>query len=659
MINKKGVLLLLVLLATFSLFAAEYKIDNYNIEVDGVTRVSAIKKLIVPSYQEIFSNELELKSALDTKLLILNDTSLFKDVHYEYEVGRENNGVYLVDVTFFVVDANNFLVFPFPKYSTDNGLTLKTVVKQHNLFGTMATIDAYATASTRGGSIRDSLIEFSVPFQNLTIGDTGLSFELYGDLDLAEPPLTYIAFLGEANNLKFANLSMNASLAYITYPKNKGNSRLDFTSNISGFRFGKANLTIPKFNFSFAMAGEQKINNFETEAYFSGMKIKDIDVTTDVYAYNLISKTENKAVNLSASLSNIKYKEALISESQTFKFAGQSLKLYEFDNNLAVNLPNAGVSGIVLGNNYTRLIQSKTNINETYGTWKFPDQTWTGRISLAFTKVDKHKINKIDAVISTVRSHIAWNFLQLEPSFRFVNSFTRDEKLKTFKNTYGVHATLNASGTIGEIHKVMANQEYTAFRDNYREGFQFSMSGNVDWEIGHIPTYKVLASFTGFKMLGTLFNPNIRIGLSANSVTGTPYDVNNTIGGITFTYDWLKDYMRGITASNEKFQWQSGGVLAFANLNFTSAFINFEDFGHTYINPFMDVAIFADAYKLSKPTIYKTIGIEGIAILDGRPGYPVRASLALNFDDFVDKFIKKVPDVGLEYEIFIGLNWLY
>lgn len=667
--RKKTLLILLVLLSAFCLFAEQYTINSYKINVEGVTRVSAIEDLIVPQEKEVYNNETELESALLSKRYKLNDTSLFKHVSYTYEISKADKNEYLVDVVFNVEDASSFLAFPFPKYSTDDGLTLKVVLKEHNFLGMMATIDAYATASSRGDTFDNSIIEFSVPVENLKIKDTNLSFEGFGSVDLRDIEASNYSLKITESNMKVQNGTLDSSVGLTVYPHMNHNLKLSVDADLNNISIGEAKLSITDVKLSLNMLSKEKWGPRSFNTTLS-------DVPISKFAkYKFFAKTkldkENSSLEVTNSFSEMHVGKLILTEVPSFIVASKStlndnLEFKEISNKLTVKFTDFPLYGFTIDNTFTRNMVSKADEIDTVVSWDFSkDSEWTAKVE--FDTFDQYRKGLTDMkfILSASRSYKLFDFVTFVPIFEFTNTYKRADNTEKFKCTPSVAFEASVSGSYGKVHRVISGEDYVAFRDNFREGSAVAISGTFkyDWYSNYIKRnpmdFKVLAYWTYFDVVGKRINPSIRLGISADSETRSPYKDTNTMGGLTFTYNYVKDYLRGITASNKDFANAKGCILAFANVDFVTGFINFEDFGHTYLNPFMDFALMTSDNPAEKSHLFRTVGLEGVAILDSHPGYPIRVSLGFNLENIIDKFVEGHRDTTLEYELFIGLNWLY
>ncbi len=184
---------------------------------------------------------------------------------------------------------------------------------------------------------------------------------------------------------------------------------------------------------------------------------------------------------------------------------------------------------------------------------------------------------------------------------------------------------------------------------NFRKGFSFSITG--------IDTYHFLNNTEGFHSLSlsgsatahypvtSWFNPSARVNfILAN------YNLGINAGN---SYSWN---MRGIRDDNEVINTARKFGMTL-NMDFMFNFITLKNFCHTYAIPFVDVFVGSDGNDGFEKLI--TIGGEGIIIVDNHPSYPIRGSLGINALDLLN-FVK--GDIGIrdvEFELFIGMYFLY
>ncbi len=186
--------------------------------------------------------------------------------------------------------------------------------------------------------------------------------------------------------------------------------------------------------------------------------------------------------------------------------------------------------------------------------------------------------------------------------------------------------------------------------NNFRKGFEFSLTASDTYHLLFNEDrfhYISLSGSADFHYpLTSWFNPAAKILFSLSSYG---VEINADL-----SYSWS---LRGIRDNNalmdEEIARKFGMVL---NFDFMFNFITLKNFCHTYVNPFVDVFIGSNGDGFDRLV---TVGGEGIVVIDNLPSYPIRGSLGINAEDLV-KFCKGEIDLGeVEYEIFIGLYFLY
>lgn len=120
----------------------------------------------------------------------------------------------------------------------------------------------------------------------------------------------------------------------------------------------------------------------------------------------------------------------------------------------------------------------------------------------------------------------------------------------------------------------------------------------------------------------------------------------------------LGDYFRGFLSSSSALASFDGKDLEWAviaSINLSTDFIDF-GFAKTYASPFVDIGFFGDGSAEHGYHVVSTIGLDGWAILNRYPAYPVRASLGLNLEDLRRAAARELSWRDVEWELFIGFD---
>lgn len=152
---KKVLLVLLSsLLVSFFAFSQSYKICDSDYDIKGIgfsflgkTKPYSLKTKFPLDYKKIFKSEDELLVYLSDYEKSLISSRFFDTVEIEYEYGdvqvAENdleNDMIPVKVYINLQDSHHLLVMPYPKLSTNTGITFKLKAKDTNFLGSLETL---------------------------------------------------------------------------------------------------------------------------------------------------------------------------------------------------------------------------------------------------------------------------------------------------------------------------------------------------------------------------------------------------------------------------------------------------------------------------------------------------------------------------------------
>ncbi len=193
------------------------------------------------------------------------------------------------------------------------------------------------------------------------------------------------------------------------------------------------------------------------------------------------------------------------------------------------------------------------------------------------------------------------------------------------------------------------------WKGNFRKGIYFSFEYITDiypqeeyWESKN--TWYVANTISWFPIATSWLNPSIQFrGFVAGEKKRAHYS-NETIA------DYMRGYLTdtvtdlGLGAARE-----FGTII---NMNLTTKFINF-GFAKSYASPFIDIGIFHDGTNPDKPIIISSAGLDGWAILNKFPSYPIRGSLGFNLQSVREAIDKEIDFTEIEWELFIGMGLFF
>ncbi len=115
-----------------------YRIALVDIQVDGQTKPFAIQHEGNITSGTLIYGEENLEAYIAEKRQFLANQRVFENAALEYKLGEpdEHNQI-PVDICISVQDSSNFIIFPMPKYDSNEGLSLKLAFRDYNFLGTM------------------------------------------------------------------------------------------------------------------------------------------------------------------------------------------------------------------------------------------------------------------------------------------------------------------------------------------------------------------------------------------------------------------------------------------------------------------------------------------------------------------------------------------
>lgn len=110
----------------------------------GKTNPYAVERSIPDiQYDKVFESEEHLERYLDGVRQHIENTRLLKDIEYTYEISETtDDGINLVSATYSYDDTTTFIIFPKPKFDTNDGIEVKFKLKDNNFLGLMTPFNA-------------------------------------------------------------------------------------------------------------------------------------------------------------------------------------------------------------------------------------------------------------------------------------------------------------------------------------------------------------------------------------------------------------------------------------------------------------------------------------------------------------------------------------
>lgn len=635
--SSKKIFVFVLLVAVFlsSVFSS-YKIVDYEFKIDGHTKRWALLSRVKDS-EDTFESVEDLEAALKEKRQQLWNTNVFTSVKCSWEEVETVGDTVNVKAVFEIVDSGAAILLPYPKYDSNTGFSLGLRYKNNNVLGTLGAAAVSFDWVQNGTEFDKSTFEFEVPVENILLSNgSSLYFELAGNYNMANPT---------DGKLKFSTGITNLVIKDIVFESSVGAAYL---------------------------YDEKTVDNFSFNLSAKGIKVGEILLDASTKALiNRISSIKNSSIVTSLSVRKIEVGNVTITDTLTYTVAPSS----------SADISSLTSSKLVNATKFS--IKSDKIKNLSVGTevgLLFLDKYQYYTLSFAFNPINKitsttkvtgytsetnglYAIKASQAFSSSFKVEVLGKKITISPSVELINK--NAETYVIGNRAWELDSSLTVSG--GSINRVTSGESYFAFRDNFRTGVTAEAQAKMVWNFGQNPNLIVRGATTAFFHPLKNFNPSFRVYAAGaaeeiewfNQSSGKTYANANlyTFSDYTMTKDGLNTLVRGVRLDSHEIQstYKTNYMLYFS-MNLTTSFLYFEDFGHMYISPFLDVAMFSNNFA-KKTEVVSGIGVEAYMIMDSHASYPIRVSLGFDLEDLINK--AKGQSTGLDYEVFIGLGFLY
>ena len=609
---KKWILSVLMLLIGISLSAASFKIVDYDFDVSGKTMDFALKRIIVPSNEEVFDSEESLVKALDGKKQKLINQRVFKEVEYSYFLGEDVDDVIPVSVLFKIKDARSFLVLPYPKYDSNIGARLGVRLWDSNFLGSLANLTGVVHATFEDNDWSDPLYYGKFELKDFLVGKTTMSFTLLGEGRFGEELENYGIYSSFNNIPLFLGTWLNLSLSAT---KNGAGTQYSMGTTLGGVKLGSVGLT-PSLNVVYydkSPASSYYVPSLIT----SGISIGNIGISFSDSA-KFIHVGENKEL-----------KPEYVTHVTNLAFNGDFLH------------------GVSFSNTTTYYPLAAENATDLYfyntASYSLSDVSTLYLMENIATATDTNKVSYFDTGVG------------LSQRINIGSKVSVTPKLSEYLRIYPTESGLEYARYY--ILEASTSGNYVNWVGNYRNGIEYRATISEAW----MQKYNVREAFgekggvfdhfevSAYKLLWGWFNPSVRVIFN--------YAVNKGGYGYIFgsSASTLAEELRGIRNN----QVADSNMLAFvANINLLSYFPlpSFFSFFDAYANIFFDYALVKRDLATPAENFYG-IGFEGICILKDYPSYPIRLSVGFDLEQLVE-YINHGGSKGF-YEIYFGMGFLF
>ena len=169
---KKYLIITLLLFFPVLLFSESYKIIDAEYDIKGAgfkfmgkTREYPFKRKFSIDKKTVFESREALEHYLNNYVRTLESSRYFDEVKVDYEARpSDTQDLYNVILLIDIQDSHHLLVMPYPKYSSNSGLTLKLKAKDTNFFGSLNTMNTELNLKAKKDELKSG---FSFSFDDL------------------------------------------------------------------------------------------------------------------------------------------------------------------------------------------------------------------------------------------------------------------------------------------------------------------------------------------------------------------------------------------------------------------------------------------------------------------------------------------------------------
>lgn len=181
--KSKHVFLFMLFFSFSSIFAENFKIENVEYKIQGLTTQNSLKKLIPIDKKTIFKSEGEFNKYLDNLKISFLDTRVFETVDIEI-LSFEKQSLYTkVDLLISTKDSWNLIAIPYPSYDSNTGFKLRLKIKDYNFLGSLNVFDCSLNYEYDLEKDKNYIkFDFVVPFPTINLFSFDTSFLIDFDL---------------------------------------------------------------------------------------------------------------------------------------------------------------------------------------------------------------------------------------------------------------------------------------------------------------------------------------------------------------------------------------------------------------------------------------------------------------------------------------------
>ncbi len=611
--KRKFLVLILLVTVVFSVEATVTA--HYILDATGLTsEIALASKYDIPSERK-YDNYISLKREAEFFKQQLVNSRIFKSVDVEYKETSQDNW----DVFIRMKTSATFIILPYPKYDSNEGLSLKLKAKDTNFLGTLGEMDFTIDLVQRTEGNDENALDFtstgadiSFELDDLRIGETIINTSIDAQLDF-----------GNDDWKDSSKVSGSVSLAEMDLGASKFSSAIEFEGNFSGFDESALGFLV---GFQKVPLGNLITFHFNPYLYIAPQNLDTvIDInegdlnlpsSVGIKKYGFDSGINYKKFGLDVSFFNyLKEEEEIEFKDPHYGFSFKAfynlLKWIEPSVSLTMNRrPDSDfLKDITLEENVKFLFSDFSFSVGEFNSVDFEDES----TSVGFKVAASTEVSNVNYIFDDFRKGFSYNIL--------------------------------AEGQISVLSDL---SDKTSAKENY---------------------LRAKGEFVWFPFALKMFNPSLRLNVAVADRAFGLFRPDNLededkYNGYGFNFSntkevtYLGEYMRGIRNNDDKsLSVFNSNFAAVLNLDLRLVADNTFDFVKFYLTPFFDAALLIN-YDSQSTEFFCSAGFEGEMFFSSLPSYPIRVSVGCDLEKVKSMLKTKETAAGF-LELFIGLHHFY
>ncbi|MDR1230222.1 MAG: hypothetical protein LBK61_02350 [Spirochaetaceae bacterium] len=255
---------------------AVYYIRNVEYDIQGKTKPFALLIAAGITIGEEIAGDEQLAVYIEEKEQTILNNRQIEIAVIEYAVGgADETGRFPVDILLKTSDTNNFIILPYPKFSSSSGTKLELRLRDFNFAGTLSEfgINLGYARDADGNNYANAVLKFDLPFQYLgLVWNFGFNNEFSYRIDNSDEPFYF-------NTI---------SALYVDLPFHRTTLTLGFEQNLTLEKEELFDYDNTKSPFTYLVSGRANVIDFHDnlESYFTSTPFATWEIPLGIQVFS-------------------------------------------------------------------------------------------------------------------------------------------------------------------------------------------------------------------------------------------------------------------------------------------------------------------------------------------------------------------------------------